>query len=514
MKSSMSDGYGANTDVAVTQRSTFDVSERHKTTWDVSNIIPFYWKWLVPGETVRATTRFFIRFSNPLEFPLMDNAYATVHWYSVAVRNLWDNARKFFGERENPGDSIDYTFPTLDATTYNTITGTMGTLAPYLGVPQVTAITGTSVNAIPFRAYTAIYNYWYRDSSIQNSVGNGGSGLCLTDDGPDVASAVYYLRQRGKRFDYYTNVTPEPQRGDAVTIGGNIAADVGVGGVPSIWNASDSTYRDLDANAAQVDVSATTGSVGSTLYPNTTIAELRNAVAIQQFLERDNRAGQLFGDILHARYGANFQDAKYAPSYIAGGRANFNFSAIPNTAQSTGNEIGQLGSIGTGAFEGAEFTYRAQEPEILMGMIMVDADLSYYQGLRRKFRYSTRYDFLAPEFEHIGDQALLRGELYWSDTSVDNDAFGYSPRFEEWRKGVNWVSGQFSSNNVASLDTWHLAQIYATNPTLNSSYIISAPPFDRVMVSSTPDNILADIDVEIYSTLPISRRSIPGLARL
>ena len=503
----MHDGYGSDREPQP-RRSTFNVSRRHKTTWDVSNIIPFYWKWLVPGEVVRSTTRLFIRFSNPLEFPLMDNAYVTVHWYSANCRILWDNFRKFWGERENPGDSIDYTLPTLDSAVYNTVTGTMGNLAPYLEVPQVTAITGTAVGAMPFRAYNKIWNYWYRDSSIQNEVADN------TDDGPDTASSDYFLRQRGKRFDYFTNVLPEPQRGDAVTIGGEIETSLSVGGVPTVKALSGGLNHALDTGAAQADISSTTSTDASLLYPNTTIAELRNAVAIQQFLERDNRAGQLFGDLIQARYGANFQDAKYAPAYIAGGRAPFHFSAIPNTAQSTGNEIGQLGSIGTGTFEGASFTYRATEPEILMGLIMVDADLSYFQGLQRKHRYRTRYDMLAPEFDGIGDQALLLGELYWQNGAADDTAFGYSPRYEEWRTGVNWVSGQFSSNNSAPLDTWHLAQIFATPPSLNSAYIISAPPFDRVMVSSTPDNILADIDVEMHSTIPISRRGIPGLSRL
>ena len=513
MRTSMHDGYGTNREPPP-RRSTFNVSRQHKTTWDVSNIVPFYWKWLVPGEVVKQTTRIFIRFSNPLEFPLMDNAYVTVHWYSVPVRILWDNFRKFFGERENPSDSIDYTLPTLDGAVYNTITGTMGNLAPYLEVPKVTAITGTAVGAMPFRAYTAIWNYWYRDSSIQNSVANNGSGLCITDNGPDTASAHYYLRQRGKRFDYFTNVLPEPQRGEAVTIGGDIRTDAVTGQDVTVWSTANDAYRHLDSDDPLVDVSGTAGTQSELLYPGTTIAQLRNAVAIQQFLERDNRAGQLFGDLIQARYGANFQDAHYAPCFIAGGRAPFNFSAIPNTAQSTGNEIGQLGSIGTGVFEGASFTYRATEPEILMGLVMVDADLTYFQGLQRKHRYRTRYDWLNPEFDGIGDQALLRGELYWTDTSTDDEAFGYSPRYEEWRTGINWVSGQFSPNDSAAIDEWHLAQIFTSNPTLNSSYIISAPPFDRVMVSSTPDNILADINVEMYSTLPISKRGIPGLARL
>jgi hypothetical protein len=512
MRTAMTDQY-ANNREREPSRSTFNVSCSHKTTWNVSNIIPVYWDILYPGEVRRGTTRCFIRLSNPLEFPLMDNAYVTIHVFSVAIRNLWTNFRKFWGERENPADSIDYTIPTLTGTINMTTWGLAERLLDHLGVPHLTAVDGTDISALPCRAYNNIWDYWYRDSSIQNSIVGTGTG-----DGPDTHS-FYVLKQRGKRWDYFTNVLPEPQRGESTLIGGEIATPLGAGGNPSIYSDADAGFKVLDSNLANVDVSATGGSINGALYPNTTINELRNAVAIQQFLERDNRAGQLFGDIIEAHYSANFQDAKYAPSYIAGGRAPFVFSAIPNQAAdsgATGSEkaLGELGSIGTGVFEGASFTYRAQEPEILMIMAMVDADLTYHQGLDRKFSYRTRYDFMWPEFQGVGDQPLLTKELYYTNTSTDDTVFGYSPRYEECRTGINRLSGEFRPDYATSLDSWHLAQDFTSTPTLNSGYIISAPPFDRVMINSTVDNILADFHFEQYSTKPLSATGVPGLARL
>lgn len=507
MQTSMSDAYGRQREPEP-PRSTFNVSCSHKTTWNVSNIIPIYWDYLYPGEVRRGNTKAFIRLSNPLEFPLMDNAYLTIHVFSVPLRILWDNFRKFWGERENPGDSIDYTIPVLSGTINMTTWGVSQRLLDFLGVPHLTSVDPADISALPCRAYAQIYDYWYRDNSIQDQITGTSTG-----DGPD-NYLVYGLKQRGKRWDYFTNVLPQPQRGDAVTIGGEINSDLAAGGNPSVYSTVTGGYQQLDANATYVDVSTTTSVQANALYPGTTINELRNAVAIQRFLETDNRAGQLFGDIIEAHYSANFQDAKYAPSYIAGGRAPFVFNAIPNTAQSTGNEIGQLGSIGTGAFEGAGFTYRATEPEILMIMACVDADLTYHQGLDRKFSYRTRYDFMWPEFAGIGDQAMLTKEIYYQNNASDDNVFGYSPRYEECRTGINRISGEFRPDYATSLDTWHLAQDFTSTPTLSSAYIISAPPFDRVMVNSTPDNIIADFYFEQYSTKPLSASGVPGLARL
>ena len=512
MRSSMHDNYGDNREPQP-RRSTFNVSEAHKTSWNSSNLIPFYWDYIYPGEVRRSTTRIFIRFSNPLDYPLMDNAYVTVHWFSIPIRILWDNFRKFFGERKNPSDSIDYTIPEYGTGNANLAgSSNFQRLADHMGLPHVTSFDQADASALPFRAYDSIYNYWYRDSSIQNTVGNENTG-----DGPDLGVTEYTLRQRGKRFDYFTNVTPNPQRGESVTIGGEIATAASVGGNPGVYSDGSSAFTLLDANLANVDISgSSTNAETNKLYPNTTINELRNAVAIQQFLERDNRAGQLFGDLITAHYGATFLDAKYAPSFIAGGRAPFVFSPIPNQTQNTtsGDDIGDLGAIGMGTFEGASFTYRASEPEILMGIASCDADLTYHQGLNRKWSYRTRYDFVYPEFEGIGDQALLKKELYYQNSSVDDEVFGYSPRYEEARTGYNRLSREFRPDNATPLDTWHLAQDFTGAPALNSAFITSAPPFDRVVKNSTPDNFLADFHVEMYSTKALSARGIPGLARL
>ena len=119
MRTSMKDDYAVNREPSP-QRSTFNVSESHKTTFNASFLVPFYWDFVYPGEIRKSTTRLFLRMSNPLEFPLMDNLYVTVHWFEAPLRVLWDNFRKFFGERENPGDTIDYTVPVVaNSAAYN-----------------------------------------------------------------------------------------------------------------------------------------------------------------------------------------------------------------------------------------------------------------------------------------------------------------------------------------------------------------------------------------------------------
>lgn len=514
LSSSMQGGYAQNREPEP-QRSTFDVSERHKTTFNASYLVPFYWDFVYPGEVRRSTTRLFLRMSNPLEFPLMDNLYVTIHWFDVPLRILWDNFRKFFGERENPGDTIDYTLPQYHAGTTLAMNGdsTWQRLADHLGIPHVSSFNCTEAHALPFRAYNKIYNYWYRDSSIQDSVTDN------TDNGPDT-NTEFNLLQRGKRFDYFTNLTPEPQRGDAVSIGGEVATAAAVGSDVGIYTTADDTFRLLDANATNVDVSGT-GTFAETnkMYPNTTINELRNAVALQQFLERDNRNGQRFGDLIKAHYGADFHDTKYAPGYVAGGRAPLHISPIANNAAdsgATGSEqsLGELGAIGSGSFEGASFTYRATEPSILMGIASVDADLTYHQGLSKKWQYSTRYDFIWPEFQGIGDQAVTTGEIYYQNNATDDVVLGYQPRYEEGRIGINRISREFRPDYSAPLDSWHVAQDFVGAPTLNDTFIKASVPMGRVLVNSSVDHFIADFKTDMKSTKALSVNGVPGLSRL
>ena len=511
MRSSMRDNYAGVRKAMDRPRSTFNVSESHKTTFNASFLIPFYWDYLYPGEVRRSTTRAFVRMSNPLEFPLMDNLYITVHWFDCAIRNLWDNFRKFYGEREDPTDSIDFTIPVLGSGNVDLTTGgsePFRDLCDYLGLPHVTSFDQGDASALPFRTYNFIYNYWYRDQQIQDSVN------LPKDDGPDSGSTDYVLKQRGKRFDYFTNVLPAPQRGESVTIGGEVAFDQAAAQEVSVWSTNTSAFQRLDSDQTRVDMSATAGAESHALYPNTTILELRNAVAIQQFLEGDNRCGTRFGEMIYGHWGTEFQDARFAPVYVAGGRAPLVITPIQNAAQSTGNELGDLGAIGTGAFEGARFTYRAHEPSVLMGILCVDADLTYHQGLNRKWSYRTRYDFMWPEFQGIGDQALLLKEIYYQNTASDETVFGYSPRYEECRIGINRLSGEFRPDNLLSIDTWHVAQDFVGAPSLSDAFIVSSVPMGRVLQSTTNNHFIADIYTEMYSTKELSLSGVPGLARL
>jgi hypothetical protein len=201
------------------QRSVFDRSHGHKTTFDAGKLVPIYCDEALPGDTFKMDASIFARMTTPI-FPIMDNIFMDIHFFSVPMRQLWENFRPFMGENisgSGPVGLTDYVMPIQSITSLNE-----GTLEDYLGMPIGKAI---DYNALYRRAYIHIVNEWYRD---QNSLGNY---PMYTGDGPDTDQALGYpLANRHKRLDYFTSCTPWPQKGNPSYIPlGTEAPVIGIG---------------------------------------------------------------------------------------------------------------------------------------------------------------------------------------------------------------------------------------------------------------------------------------------
>jgi len=176
-------------------RSSFDRSFGHKTTFDAGLLIPFYVDDVIPGDTFNLNSTIFARLNTPA-FPVMDNMYLDTHFFFVPTRLIWDNARKFYGEQQDPGDSIDYTIPTMN---FGAVPE--GSVGDYFGLPAGESIGPGKVSALYHRAYKLIWNEWFRDQNLQDS---------LTINKTDTADSDLTMMplRRGKRHDYFTSCLP------------------------------------------------------------------------------------------------------------------------------------------------------------------------------------------------------------------------------------------------------------------------------------------------------------------
>ena len=110
----------------------------------------------------------------------------------------------------------------------------------------------------------------------------------------------------------------------------------------------------------------------------------------------------------------------------------------------------------------------------------------------------TRLDYYWPALSHIGEQAVLNKEIYAQGTSADENVFGYQERYAEYRYKPSQITGLFRSAAAGSLDSWHLAQDFATLPTLNGQFIVEDAPMARIKaVTDQPDFYLI-VSLVIY----------------
>lgn len=502
------------------QRSRINRSFTYKTTCSEGYLIPFYNDIMYPGDTFIGRATIFGRMATPV-FPIMDNLFVDTFYFGVPWRLVWDKFQEFMGEVNRFGEITTYEIPHRTVSTaYQP-----NSLEDYFGLP--TKVVGYSHSILPLRAYALIYNEWFRSDYLQDPVGIEFGDY--NEDSTNNYDDKYTLMRRGKRFDYYTSCLPFPQAGPGVEI--SLSGDAPIMAqytqAPSGTRVSSYTARDGASstvfNSIIFGEPGVQGSLtGSGVYADlsnlsaVTINTLREAFAMQQFLERLAVGGNRYTEIVYSMFGVKSPDARLQrPEFLGHGQARININPVEQTAQSSETSPqGNLAAYAVFRNEHHAFSYSATEHMIILGLLSIRADLTYQQPLWKQWSYKTREELYWPQFSHLGEQAVYTREIDCRGAETDSTVFGYQERYGECRYYPSLITGLFKSNTDSGLDRWHLSQDFETAPVLNSNFIVDSPPVSRIVAVPSEPHFYIDIYMDLQCIRPMPIYSTPGLTRM
>lgn len=456
------------------KRNKFSLSHQRLLSCDMGYIVPIANVEVLPGDTLQQATSALLRCS-PLLTPVMHPVHVDIRHFYVPNRLIWEDFDDFI---TGGPDGLDASVaPTIDMGAGAAV----GSLADYLGVP--TGVAGLDVSALPFRAYNLIYNEFFRDQDLQTELVNS------IASGVDTTSNTTLMRAAWQK-DYFTAARPWEQKGASITIPLGVSAPIAgigiTGGGTAVTSAVTARQSSPLANEAWSNATSasvffkTDGAASATQKPQIyadlsgasaiTINALREALATQRYEEARARYGSRMTEYL--RYlGVRASDARLQrPEYLGGGRNTVQFSEVLQTAEGA-DPVGTLRGHGIAAMRSNRYRRFFEEHGYVISVLIVRPTTIYMDGLPRAFSRDVKEKYWQPEFEHIGQQEILNKEVRAAH-ATPNGVFGYQDRYDEYRGMVSGVSGEFRT----TLNMWHFARAFGSDPALNSTFVQCVPP--------------------------------------
>lgn len=344
------------------------------------------------------------------------------------------------------------------------------------------------ISALPFRAYEAIYNSFYRNPQNNPLIVDGqpeyNKWVVNTEGGKD--RSIYNFYNRNWDDDVFTTAVQSPQQGFAPLVG---VTSYGL----MTFQDENGTYE-AQAHVASDGDTIESISIKSPDMPTTTaralvdmvssgisISDFRSVNALQRWLEKNMRRGLRYKDQMESHFGVKIKyDELLMPEFIGGISQTVDVNRVINQTASENSPLGSFGGLAQ-AFGGSDnkITHYADEHGFIIGILSVVPYAAYSQTLPRMFTRFNVLDYFTPEFNHIGMQPVYNKDLCplqvaqeYSGTSNEqikkqlNAVFGYNRPYFDYVSKLDEVHGNFRNN----YRDYILHRVFASTPYLSPDF--------------------------------------------
>lgn len=538
-------------------RNAFDLSQRHLFTAPAGALLPVLSLDLMPHDHVEINASDFMR-TLPMNSAAFVSMRGVYEFFFVPYKQLWSAFDQFITGMSDYKTSYMYPFKNkvvenapsfsiqdflkfistktdkdihgfpkkngvyriLDLLGYGKYANSAGTA--YTDIPEKTA--KDLGNATPFRAlaYQKIYTDHYRNSTYEDYQlesfnvdffgQNGKVKVATTSEPWDYDWFTMRYRNAGK--DIYTNLRPTPLF-SVQNFEGALAP--GLSGI------------NIDTSKNYVEINNNSGA------NNISVNDIRNAFALDKLASITMRAGKTYKEQIEAHFGISVDEGRDGKcEYLGGFDSNMQVGDVTQTSGTTvtgakdtkfGGYLGRTTGKATGSGNG-QIKFDAREHGILMCIYSVVPDVQYDATKIDPFvQKIQRGDFFIPEFEDLGMQPLFCKEISWkyaegnfkSSDSSKSPAFGWQPRYSEYKTALDTNHGQFS--NGEPLSFWSIGRARANDflHTFNiSSLKINPHWLDSVFAVDYNGTELTDqFYGECYfNILKVSDMTVDGMPRV
>lgn len=535
---------------AVKTRNQFDLSHSHLTTMNFGEIVPMLAEEVIPGDKFSINSEYFSRMA-PLVKPTygqfsFKTCTAFIPYHQLAVdsdawlagKTTWEGQsphHRYFTVQTLALYIANYCVTTVGATSANTqftyvnssgvrtystftkvgkyyvkILNALGYAIPQnadfsSGSAFSTSAGLVKLSAYPLLAFFKLYNDYMSQSQRFNSsplstflqnvkygrtqTGYTPSSGAIDQTGLNIMFTNLYLNYEN---DYFTTAWQQPN--NAINSVENISG-IAVPTAPSVQNLG-TVVDGLADNTLQLGVQSSLVSLGQ--------RALDFLKSFDDWVRRNNYSGSRAVQQIYSRFGIKTDDYKsHYANVLSTDVLPVQVGDVTATADASGVPLGDYAGKGImNGSKGVSCEVSDYGIILILGYFTVRPMNSY--GFDKRVLRSSPLDYYNPEFDGIGAEAISLGEVFanpiagTTDTTADNQVFGYTERYNAYRYGRDVITGEFRDyNNVGDMNVWHTGRLLGD---------IRAA--GNLVAQSTSMNTLPQIDSEYNRIFSVTSGSV------